>query len=456
MSAVVVNVLSLIVVLGVLIFVHELGHFLAAKWAGIWVHRFSIGMGKPVRALTTRRGETEYAISWLPIGGYVKMASREEDPVAGTLEGGPASTRVPPDRVFEAKPIGIRMIVILAGVTMNVLFAWLVFSGLLYVRGQSVLPVTRVGAVAADLPPGADELRQIAPGDRVVAVAGKPVDTWDDLQQQFVFTPGDSFTVALEGKPSLTIRIHRDALEARIRAVQSLTQYLVPVVGQVVPGGPGERAGVRVGDTLLAVGGDSIGQWSDAIAAIESRPDQDVTVLVGREGGRVTLQARSISDLVTDSVGVPRRAGKLRLGVDIPERHIPVGLWPAIKLGGAQTFAVSTQIVRVVRGMFSGRVSTREVGGPIAIGVMAGQSAQQGVAPFLAFMAMISVNLAVLNLLPIPVLDGGQFLFLVGEAVLRRPLSQKLRERLTFVGLVLVVLLMLLAFSNDIRRLLGM
>jgi regulator of sigma E protease len=153
---------------------------------------------------------------------------------------------------------------------------------------------------------------------------------------------------------------------------------------------------------------------------------------------------------------VRHRTGKLRLGVEVPERHVPVALPDALKLGWSQTFAVSTQIVRVIRGMFSGRVSTREVGGPIAIGVMAGQSAQQGVAPFLAFMAMISVNLAVLNLLPIPVLDGGQFLFLLGEAILRRPLSLKLRERLTYVGLVLVVLLMVLAFSNDIRRLVGM
>lgn len=455
MSPILTNLLALVVVLGVLIFVHELGHFLAAKWAGIWVHRFSIGMGKPVRALSLRRGETEYVISWLPIGGYVKMASREEDPVTGTLEGGPANAQVPPDRVFESKPIVIRMLVILAGVAMNILFAWVVFSGLLFVEGQSVLPITRVGAVAADLPPGAEALRRIEPGDRIVAVAGKPVDTWDDVQRQFAFTPGDSFTVELEGKAPLTIRIHRDALEDRVRAVQSLTQYIVPVVGQVLPGGPGEQAGIRVADTLIAVDGDTVRQWSEAVAAIEARPDREVRLLIGRAGGRITLTAHSTSDLVTDSAGVPRRAGKLRIGVEIPERHVPVNLGESLKQGGAQTIAVSTQIVRVVRGMFSGRVSTREVGGPIAIGVMAGQSAQLGVAAFLAFMAMISVNLAVLNLLPIPVLDGGQFLFLLGEAILRRPLSQRVREGLTLLGLILVALLMLLAFSNDIRRLLG-
>ena len=449
------TILSLAIVLGVLIFVHEAGHFIAAKWAGIYVHRFSLGLGAPVKALTFRRGETEYSISWLPLGGYVKMASREEDAASAMLEGG-AAAPVPPDRVFEAKPVWKRMIVILAGVTMNVLFAWLVYAGLLWVRGESVLPITRVGEVATDLPPGAEELRRLSPGDRITAVAGTPVETWDDIQTQFVATSGDSFQVQVEGKSPITIRIHRDAIEARIRAIQSLSQYLPPVIGVVQAGGPGEKAGVRVGDTLIAVGGASVGQWSEAVTAIESRPDQDVSLLIGRAGGRTELIAHSTSDTVADSVGVHRRTGKLRLGVDVPERHIPVSFPRALQRGAAQTLAVSTQIVRVIRGMFSGRVSTREVGGPIAIGVMAGQSAQQGLAPFLAFMAMISVNLAVLNLLPIPVMDGGQFLFLLGEAILRRPLSLKLRERLTYVGLVLVVLLMVFAFSNDIRRLVGM
>ena len=455
MNPILLNIIALIVVLGVLIFVHELGHFLAAKWAGIWVHRFSIGMGKPIRALTTRRGETEYVISWLPIGGYVKMASREEDPGAGTLEGGPASATVPPERVFEAKPVWVRMLVILAGVTMNVLFAWLTFSGLLYVLGRTVLPITRVGAVAPELPSGAEELRQLAPGDRIVAVAGKPVETWDEIQEVFVSTPVDSFEIQVEGKRPLMIRLHRDALEPRVRAIQGLLQFLPPVIGQVIPGGPGAKAGVQAGDTLLSVAGQRVMQWSDAVELIEARPDQEIEILVGRSGGRAALTAHSTSDVVTDSMEVVRRVGKLRLGVDIPERHVPLTLGQAVTDGARQTLAVSTQIVRLVRGMFSGRVSTRAVGGPIAIGVMAGQSAQQGVAPFLAFMATISVSLAVLNLLPIPVLDGGQFLFLLGEAVLRRPLSAKLRERLTFVGLVLVVLLMVLAFSNDIRRLLG-
>jgi regulator of sigma E protease len=455
MTSVLVNVLALVVVLGVLVFVHELGHFVAAKAAGIYVHRFSLGMGTPIKALTTRRGETEYAVSWLPLGGYVKMASREEDPASAALEGGAASAAVPPGRVFEAKPVWVRMIVILAGVTMNTLFAWLVFSGLNYANGLTVYPVTTIARVVPGrLPAGAGDLARLAPGDRIVRVAGRPVAAWEDIQEAFIETSSDSFTVELEGRAPVMLRLHRDGLEARLRAAQAIEPHIAPVIGQVVAGGPGARAGVRVGDTLLAVNGTAVREWREVVDLIEGQPDRDLRLRVGRAGGRAELSAHTLVDVVTDSAG-ERRVGKLRLGPGFPERHIPLSLGQALATGGRQTVTVSTQIVRVVRGMFSGRVSTREVGGPIAIGVAAGQSAQLGVTAFLAFMATISVNLAVINLLPIPVLDGGQFLFLAGEAVLRRPLSAKLRERLTLVGLVLIVLLTVLAFSNDIRRLLG-
>lgn len=453
--SVLLNILALIVVLGVLIFVHELGHFMAAKAAGIYVHRFSLGMGKPIKALTWHRGETEYVVSWLPIGGYVKMASRDEDPASSALEGGPASAGVPPDRVYEAKPVWVRVIVILAGVTMNTLFAWLVFFGLYYANGLSVTPITRVGAVAGPLPAGAEALAQLSPGDRITRVAGQPVESWDDINEVFLSNSADSFAVELEGKPALMVRLHRDALEARLRAVQALRPFLVPVMGVVTPGEPAARAGVQVGDTLVAVDGSPVTQWTDAVALIEARPDADVRLEVGRPGGRVVLSAHTIGEMVKDSTGI-RPVGKLRLGVKIPEHHVPLTLGQAVVAGGRQTLLVSTQIVRLVRGMFSGRVSTREIGGPIAISIAAGQSAQLGFTAFLAFMATISVNLAVLNMLPIPVLDGGQFLFLLGEAVLRRPLSTKLRERLSFVGLILIAMLMLLAFSNDIRRWLGL
>lgn len=456
MSNFLVNVLAFIVVLGVLVFVHELGHFLAAKAAGMYVHRFSLGIGAPVKALSFQRGETEYAISWMPLGGYVKVASREEDPSSSALEGGAASVAVAPDRVYEAKPIWKRAIFILAGVAMNVLFAWLVFSGLAYHDGISVYPVTTVGRVlVSGLPPGAEGLAALVPGDRIINVAGAPVDSWDAVREAILATSADSFDIEVAGKPPVPLRLHADALELRLRATEALVPFIAPVIGQVVVGGPGEKAGLVAADTVVAVDGRPVAQWRDVVELVEAAPDRDLRLTVGRRGGRLDVTAHTLAEKVADSAGV-RTVGKLRLAVGLAERHIPLTLWRAMGAGGKQTLTVSTQFVRTVRGMFSGRVSTRALGGPIAIGMMAGQSAQLGLRAFLAFMAFISVNLAVVNLLPIPVLDGGQFLFLMGEVVLRRPLSVKLRERLTMVGLVLLALLMVLTFSNDIRRALGL
>jgi regulator of sigma E protease len=453
---VLVNILSLLVVLGVLVFVHELGHFVAAKFFGIWVHRFALGIGTPVPWLRFQRGETEYAICWLPLGGYVKMASREEDSASSALEGGPASAKVPADRVFEAKPVWQRMIVILAGVTMNVLFAWLVFSGLYFRNGLNVLTVTTVGSVStAALPPGAEELARLVPGDQIVRVAGKPMTSWNEVQEAMVSTAADSFALEVEGKSPVTLRIHRDALEARVRAFGALEPLVPPVIREVVKDGPADKAGVRAGDTVVTLGGRPILQWSEVVRFIEAHPDEDVPITVGRTGGRTDLIAHTLAVPVKDSAG-ERNVGRLNLWNQVPERHEPLSLGKALAQGASETLSASTTVVRVVRGMFSGRVSTREVGGPIAIGIAAGDAVRLGLSRFLGFMAIISVNLAVLNLLPIPVLDGGQFLFLLGEGILRRPLSVKLRERLTVVGLVLLALLMILAFSNDFRRMLGL
>jgi regulator of sigma E protease len=180
-----------------------------------------------------------------------------------------------------------------------------------------------------------------------------------------------------------------------------------------------------------------------------------VTMTVaGKTGGR-TLQVRPDVETVDGLDGKPRQVGRIGISVALDTRFEPLGIGGAFAEGWGATVSASTQIVRTVRGLFTGRISSREVGGPIMIGQLAGDSARMGLDPFIAFMALISINLAVLNLLPVPVLDGGQFLFLLAEAVIRRPLPLKVRERLTAVGMVLIVLLMGLAFSNDIRRLFG-
>jgi regulator of sigma E protease len=451
------SVLSLVIVLGVLVFIHELGHFLAAKWAGIHVFRFSIGMGAPIRRLTTVRGGTEYSVSWLPLGGYVKMASQEE--MAGdALEGERPDIEVPVEATFEAKPVWKRMVVILAGVTFNVVFAWVAFSGMLYKNGQPVNPTTTIGRVVdSALPAEADALSALRPGDRITAVAGRPVTSWEEVTRGIQEAVGDSIRIDVAGRDPVILPIHQDALEARIRASLALWPDLPPIVGRVVAGGSASKGGIQPGDTVLAVDGQAIGQWYDMTSVLEASAGIPVALAVGRAGGRTEIT------LTPEAASVPLEGGGTRtvgrIGVypkDIENRFVPLSLGQAVGEGARLTVSTSTFIVRSVRGMLTGRISAREVGGPIAIGQSAARSARAGFDDFVMFMALISVNLAVINMLPIPVLDGGQFLFLLGEAVIRRPLPVRLRQRLTTIGLLLIGLLMVLAFSNDIRRLFGM
>ena len=451
-----ITVLALIVVLGVLIFVHEAGHFVAAKWAGIYVHRFSLGLGSPIPWLTRRWGETEYSISWLPLGGYVKMASREEDIGASALEGGRPEAVVPAGRMFEAKPIWKRMVVILAGVTMNALFAWFLFSVLAGKNGRQIDPVTTVGRVVDEMvPAGAEALKTIPTGAKVVAINGRDVRSWDDVQEGIANAPEEEVRITLDNGSTVTLPVHPDALDERIKASQALQPLRPAVVGQVVPGRPAAKAGFERGDTIVGINGKPVTQWYDVLETLQASPGKQLDIELARASGRVSVQVTPVAEQVREPDGRTREVGRIGVAVATDFRSEPLGLGAAIVEGGKATVDASTQVVRTVRGLFSGRISKREVGGPILIGQLAGESARLGLDAFMAFMALISINLAILNLLPIPVLDGGQFLFLLAEAVIRRPLPLKVRERLTAVGLVLIVLLMGLAFSNDIRRLIG-
>ena len=452
-----ITILSLIIVLGVLVFVHEAGHFVAAKWAGIYVHRFSLGLGAPVRWLTFRRGETEYSISWLPLGGYVKMASREEEATSAALEGDTPAVDVPADRVFEAKPVWKRMIVILAGVTMNLLFAYLVYAGLAYRHGRQIETETRVGRVTEALVPvGAESLSTLRPGDRIVAVNGAPVSSWTAINDAMRNAGGRELVLTLDGGREVRLDVHADALRERLMAAEAIQPYLPAVVASVLADRPAGRDGLTAGDSIVAIDGTPVDQWYDLTHLIEAKPDAPVRLDVVRAGTQVGIATRTYADtLPKDSTGAERVVGRLGITPRIAVQVERYTLGGALGAGWSQTIESSTQIVRTVRGLFSGRVAGRELGGPILIGQLAGQSARMGLDTFLAFMALISVNLAVLNLLPIPVLDGGQFVFLLAEAVLRKPLPLKVRERLTAVGMVLIMLLMVFAFSNDIRRVLG-
>lgn len=452
----IVAALALIVVLGVLIFVHELGHFVAAKWAGVFVHRFSLGIGPPVKALSFRRGETEYAISWLPLGGYVKMASAEEEAMLASLEGGRPHEPVPADRLFEAKPLWKRMIIMVAGVTMNMLFAWVVYAGLALHAGKVSNLETRVGLVdSTAVPAGAEALRTLAAGDRIVRINGDSVDSWNAVLDRIQNAGGPSLDIALAGGRQVSLAIPADAVGERLKASAALAPWRSAVLDSVVPDRAAGLAGLRAGDSVVAINGQPVRQWYDLTRMVEALPHQPIAVQVVRAGTLHEFRFVTDSQVVLDTLGSSRVVGLLGVTSQLHFRHDPLSLGGAITGGWQQTAGAVQQIGRTVKGMVRGHVAGRELGGPLLIGQLAGQSARMGIEVFLAFMALISVNLAVLNFLPIPLLDGGQFVFLLAEGILRKPLPLKVRETASMVGFVLLILLMVFAFSNDLRRIFG-
>lgn len=451
------NLWPLLVTLGVLIFVHEFGHFLAAKWAGIRVHRFALGIGSPIPGLRFRRGATEYAICWFPLGGYVKMASREES-AASALEGGSderpeGAPPVAPEEYFEAKPVWRRMVVILAGVIMNVLFAWAAYTAVRYRYGEAVHPVTTISRVSSDsLPAGAQPIQALKAGDRIVSVNGRPVAAWEEVVEGVLTAPEDSVVVALADGRQVVLPLHRSSLSERVQAISSLTFAVPPVVGEVVAGYPAAGAGIQVGDTVLAVNGDALDDWLVFLERTRQHPNQPMALEVAGPAGRRELTVTHRGEEEKQPDGSVLIVGRIGVRPAEPVVHRPLSLGQALAAGGRETLAASTMIWRTVQGLLSARISSRTLGGPIMIGQEAAHAARLGVEGFVSFMGIVSVNLAILNLLPIPILDGGQFLFLLAEGVRRRPLSYRIRERLTVVGLVLIVMLMVLAFKNDIAR----
>jgi len=445
---VLLTVAALVVVLGVLIFVHEAGHFVAAKGMGIQVLRFSLGFGRPV--VSVRWGETEYCISWLPVGGYVKMAGLEDEGLAGELEGGRATVPVDPARAFDRKPVWQRMVVILAGVTMNMAFAFVVYTVLAYAGALDPdrLATTAVDSVrVSELPPEAAPLGTLRRGDRIVAVNGDSVATWGQLLERLLTVPSPvRLGVAGRAEPIVLAFAAGDTI-ARLRLARGLAVYLPPVVAQVQPGGAGDRAGLKAGDRILRVDGDTVRSWGEFALLVRGRPGQRVTLGVARGDTTRTLSVVPERKTETDpETGEQHTYGLVGALAARPLVKAP-GMVGAVVLGWRETTSRVAVILQFLR-----RPRMQELGGPLTIGQVSGQAARVGLGFFLGFMAFLSINLAVLNLLPIPILDGGQVVFLVAEVVRRRPLSLELRTRLTQIGFLVLVGIMLVALRNDFLR----
>lgn len=447
-----VTLVSFAIIVGVLIFVHELGHFVAAKSLGIQVHRFSLGFGKPI--LTVRRGETEYIVAALPLGGYVKMAGLEEEGMMGEVEGGKPSQAVDPARAFDRKPLWARIIVIVAGVTMNVVLAYVVYVGRAAGVGLPVLATTQLDSVVvADLPPGAEALGTIRFGDRIVRINGDTMRHWGDVMDRLV-RGADTARVEFADRAPVSVRLGDGSVEARQRAAGALIAYRPPRIGVVVPGLPAYRAGLKPGDLVVRAGGDTVRSWIALVQRIRASPGRSLELMVQR--GDALVSVTVVPEVHRDSGPHAVEYGQIGTDDNPPLSHERIPLGQAVLEGGSYTWDAIGAVLGGLGQLVMGRVSLRQsLAGPIEIASVSGQVARLGIDRFLDLLGFFSINLAVLNLLPIPVLDGGQLVFLVAEGIRRRPLSLELRLRLTQVGFVFLLGLMSLAVVNGIFKFFG-
>jgi len=427
----VTTLLAFLFVLGVLVFVHELGHFLAARRLGVRVLTFSLGFGP--KLLTTKRGDTEYAISVIPLGGYVKMAGESpDDPRSGA-----------PDE-FMSKNKWERFQVLIMGPLMNIVLAVVVLAVVL-MQGAEVPayqdepPV--IGSVAAGGPADKAGLRR---GDRILTVAGDEVPTWD----KFFLAVGTranrdvSITALRDGQPvSVTIRPEPQT-RFEIGDIGVMPDA-TPSVLTTVPNGPADKAGVKAGDLVLAVNGEQMTSRTSLQAAISRNGGKETDLFIRRNGRDMHITV------------VPEQRGE-RAMIDIsigePTKMFQPTPWEAVKLSVARNIEGSGLIFRTLGGLFVGQTSIKQLQGPVAIAQLSGESLSISWVALFSLMATLSLNLGILNLLPIPMLDGGHILIMGLEGIARRDFSMQVKEKMLLAGFVLILMLMVTVIYNDLTR----
>ncbi len=438
----------MIVTLGVLVTFHEFGHFWVARHCGVKVLRFSVGFGKPIKSWYGKDG-TEYCVAWIPLGGYVKMLDAREGEVA------------PADRPLEftGKPIWQRILVVLAGPGFNLIFAVAAFWAMLVIGKPDFQPlVGDVSHLAAQA--------GIQRGDRVLSVDGKAVSNWTDL--------GLALADAAETRRAtpLQVRTPAGAVQTRVldfdklpphpsdqaiidqTGLMPLQRSLPAVVGRVVPGSAAKAAGIRAGDRILSVDGVAVHDWNQLIDTTHAHagPGQRLALVIERDGRRIAMDLQPRLTNEPDgskawAIGVYARAKTV--DYDTVMRRGPIA---AIPDAFAQVWDLTATTVKMLGHMLTGSASLSNLSGPISIAQYAQTSAEMGPAWFLYFLGIISLSLGVMNLLPIPILDGGHLLYYLIELVKGSPLSERAMAAGQYMGMALLVMLMGLAFYNDILR----
>jgi regulator of sigma E protease len=440
-----------LLVLGVLVSFHELGHFLAARWVGVKVLKYSIGFGP--KLLGRKIGETEYLISAMPLGGYVKLFGEEETDAIS-----PEDKR----RAFTYQSIPKKMFIVAAGPGFNFLLAYVIFAGWLATGAALFVPTFQ------DLTPDVEAIRSGSPadvagvnvGDRIIRVNDKDISTRNELLEAVAKSNGHPMTLDVRrGDQIKSIVLTPQAVPMKEGGKEVVTYRLgieetAPVITAVISGSPAMAAGFKDGDRVVSIEGQPIQTWSQMTGYVKENPGRPLRFQVMRDGTLVDLTVTpALEKVVMDGKSV--EVGKI--GISGPGRSIIRASNPLMAAyeGLRATWGWTELTVIGIYKMIAGEISSKNIGGPLTIANMSGEAAAQGIASVAFLIAILSINLGVLNLLPIPILDGGHLLFFSIEAIIRKPLGERQRELAQQVGLLLLVAIMVFAFWNDIERLIS-
>ncbi len=448
------NIFAFVIVLGVLIFFHELGHFLVARLFGVGVEKFSLGFGPRLCGKTV--GLTDYRISAIPLGGYVKMVGDEPD------------AELEPEMLpysFTHKHVFKRILIVAAGPFFNLLLAVLIYAAFFFFIGtEDIRPV--VNHVIMDSPAAQAGIRV---GDTIKTVDGAPVASWGDINRLIADAKGDPVTVRFTHGGDIqqtTItpqtKVAKDILGDDMPYFDAGFSGLPPlkaIVGDVAEGYPAKKAGLRKGDRIVEINGQPVDGWHTMKEIISQSKGEMLKMRIARGGETLGVEMTPVLFSEENVLGEKvdsYRIGISTPGVDIPEADrivIKLGPFKAVGESVKQTYQISRLTILSIGKLIQGTVSTKTLGGPIMIAEMAGQQAKAGLTNLIFFIAVLSINLAILNFLPIPVLDGGHLMFFFIEAIIRRPVNLRMREIAQQAGIFILIMLMIFVFYNDIMRL---